>query len=259
METLHTTSTQVGGEPCRIWRKGSGARLGFLAGFGGLPKWTPFLDRLAERYEVVVPSLPGFPGGPSHRRLDTHLDWLLATRDILKAAGLDGQHLVASSVGAALAADVAALWPESVKRLALLAPFGWFDTAEPAADPWARRADALPALMCATPELFTQLRSCPEGIDSVEWQLEQTRAVEASARLLFPLGDTRLSRRLSRIQSPTLLLWGERDRVLPVSYAKHLSQGITAATEVQIVPGAGHLLELDAPEVAARAVETWLQ
>ena len=260
MQDVLSTNLDIGGKSCRVWRKGSGPKLGFLAGFGGLPKWTPFLDQLSAHYEVVVPSLPGFPGGAPHRELDSHLDWVLAARDLLEACELTGHGLVASSVGAALAADVAALWPASVRRLALLAPFGLFDEREQTADPWARRADALPALLCASAERFMELRKAPTPCaDPVEWQLEQTRAVEASARFLFPLGDTRLKTRLHRIQAPTLLLWGEKDRLLPPSYARRFAQSMRASTEVQIIPEAGHLLELDAPERAARAVMEWLK
>ena len=69
-----TTSTvEVNGFPCRVWSKGSGPRLGFLAGLGGLPRWVPFLDELAKTRTVIVPSLPGYPGGAAgHTVLDTH-------------------------------------------------------------------------------------------------------------------------------------------------------------------------------------------
>ena len=86
--THETLTVDVNGFSTRIWRKGSGPKLGFLAGFGGLPRWVPFLDELAKSRTVIVPSLPGFPGGDrGHTVLDTHLDWLLAVRD---AAGEGG-------------------------------------------------------------------------------------------------------------------------------------------------------------------------
>ena len=122
-----------------MWKKGSGPKLGFLAGFGGLPKWIPFLDRLAEQRTVIVPSLPGFPGGDrGHTVLDNHLDWVLAAHQLIRQAGLDGADLAGSSVGGSLAAEVAALWPGAVKGLALIAPFGLFDEKDPATDPWAQ-------------------------------------------------------------------------------------------------------------------------
>jgi pimeloyl-ACP methyl ester carboxylesterase len=107
-----TLTVEVNGFTTRVWRKGSGRPIGFLAGFGGLPRWVPFLDRLAERRTVIVPSLPGFPGGDrGHSVLDTHLDWLLAVRQIILAAGLHGADLAGSSVGASLAAEMAATNP----------------------------------------------------------------------------------------------------------------------------------------------------
>ena len=61
---------------------------------------------------MIVPSLPGFPGGDrGHTVLDSHLDWLLAVREILDQADLAGADLAGSSVGASLAAEIAALWP----------------------------------------------------------------------------------------------------------------------------------------------------
>src|SRR3954471_8106400 len=118
-----TSAVELNGFSCRVWRKGSGPKLGFLAGLGGLPRWTPFLDALARERTVIVPSLPGFPGGErGHTVLDNHLDWVLATHQLLHRAWLAGAHLAGSSVGASLAAEVAAIWPQSVKRLALIAP-----------------------------------------------------------------------------------------------------------------------------------------
>src|SRR5438445_6789211 len=110
MSEPRETTVEINGLPCRVWRKGSGPTLGFLAGFGGLPRWIPFLDRLAEQRTVIVPSLPGFPGGgKGHLALDSHLDWVLAVRRLLAAAGLEDADLAGSSVGASFAAEVAAI------------------------------------------------------------------------------------------------------------------------------------------------------
>ena len=100
---------------------------------------------------------------------------------------------------------------------ALIAPFGLFDDKEPAADPWAQRRDNLPGLMCADGAKWTALVAPPEGANSVEWPIEMTRASEAAARAFWPLGNTRLEKRLGLIAAPTLILWGERDAVLPPS------------------------------------------
>ncbi len=258
MSEQETLTIDVNGFQTRIWRKGRGPKIGFLAGFGGLPRWVPFLDELAKTHTVIVPSLPGFPGGDrGHSVLDTHLDWLLAVRDLLDKAGLSGADLVGSSVGGSLAAEVAALWPQSVRRLALIAPFGLFDDQDPPTDPWAQRADAVPGLMVNDPEIWKALKSPPEGANSIEWPIEQVRASEAAARIFWPLGNTRIEKRLPLIKAPTLLLWGENDRIMPRTYADKFAKGIGGNTAVQIVAGAGHLAELDKPVEVARAIDAF--
>jgi pimeloyl-ACP methyl ester carboxylesterase len=254
-----TTTVEVNGFPCRVWTKGSGRALGVLAGFGGLPRWIPFLDELAKAHTVIVPSLPGFPGGAlGHTVLDSHLDWLLAARQILDKAGLGsangGADLLGASVGGSFAAEMAAIFPRSVRKLALIAPFGLFDESDPAADPWAQRKDNVPALMCADPKKWEALVAPPDGANSIEWPIEMVRAAEAAARAFWPLGNTKLEKRLGLIEAPTLVLWGEADRVLPPSYADRFATAINGPSRVQKIAGAGHLAYLDQPEAVAQAV-----
>ena len=211
---LETSSVDLNGFSSRVWKKGEGPPLGFLAGFGGLPRWIPFLDVLARERTVIVPSLPGFPGGErGHTVLDSHLDWMLAVRRLLQKARLDGADLAGSSVGASFAAEIAAIWPNVVRRLA--------------------------------------------GANSPEWPIEQTRASEAAARAFWPLGNTRLEKRLPLIEAPTLLIWGAEDRIMPRSYPDRFAAAIAGRTEITTIPGAGHLAELDKPEEVSAAILAW--
>ncbi|HEX3538543.1 MAG TPA: alpha/beta hydrolase [Stellaceae bacterium] len=258
MTEPETATVEINGFSCRVWKKGSGPKLGFVSGFGGLPKWVPFLDALAKERTVVVPSLPGFPGGErGHTVLDSHLDWVLAVRQLLHAAGLDGADLAGSSVGGSLVAEMAAIWPQSVGRLALIAPFGLFDEKDPPTDPWAQRAPDLPGLMCADPAIWEALKAVPEGHNDPEWPIEQSRASEAAARIFWPLGNTKLEKRLPLIEAPTLVLWGEHDHIMPRSYAEKFADAIKGKTEVKVIAGAGHLAELDKPDDTAAAILAW--
>ncbi|HXP73709.1 MAG TPA: alpha/beta fold hydrolase [Stellaceae bacterium] len=257
MSPPETLTVEVNGFPCRVWRKGRGAKLGFLAGLGGLPRWVPFLDRLAEQRQVIVPSLPGFPGATGHGVLDNHLDWVLATRQLIEAAELEGADLAGSSVGASFAAEIAAIWPDCVRRLSLIAPLGLFDEREPMTDPWAQRAKDVPGLMCADPAIWERLKETPPGANSIEWPIEQSRANEAAARAFWPLGNTGLAKRLPLIKAPTQLIWGAGDRILPQSYAGKFAEKISGKTEIRVIEGAGHLAELDRPAEVAAAILDW--
>ena len=203
---------------------------------------------------MIVPSLPGYPGAGGHTVLDTHLDWLLAVRQIIDKTGLAGADLLGASVGGSFAAEMAALFPGHVRRLALIAPFGLFDEAEPAADPWAQRKDSVASLMCADPANWDALVAPTEGANSIEWPIEMTRAAEAAARAFWPLGNTKLEKRLPFIKAPTLLLWGEQDRLMPRSYAATIAKALKGKTETRIIAGAGHLAELDKPDDVAAAI-----
>src|SRR5207253_7336939 len=199
-----------------------------------------------------------FPGGDrGHTVLDNHLDWVVAAHHLVQLAGLDGADLAGSSIGGSLAAEIAAIWPASVKRLALIAPFGLFDEKDPATDPWAQRAPEIPGLLCADPARWEALKAEPEGQNSPEWPIEQTRASEAAARIFWPLGNTKLEKRLPMIEAPTLLLWGEQDRIMPRSYGDRFAKGVAGSSEIQIIPGAGHLAELDQPDAVAEAILRW--
>ena len=59
------------------------------------------------------------------------------------------------------------------------------------------------------------------------------------------------------ITAPTLLLWGEQDKVMPRSYAERFAKGIKGRSEIKLLAGAGHLAELDQPRVVADAILGW--
>jgi pimeloyl-ACP methyl ester carboxylesterase len=245
---------EVNGISCRVWEKGSGSPVFYLAGLVGLPRWTPFLDRLAERHRVVAPSIPGFPGAEGHDRLDQPLDWMAAVLDLLEGAGLAAGDLVGASIGGTLAAEAAAMAPGLVRRLVLIAPLGLYDKEHPPTDLWGQKPGAWPGLLSAKPETYAALVAPPEAADANEWSIMMTRASEAAARLLWPLADTRLARRLHRIRCPTLLLWGAEDKVLAPSYAERFAAGIKGKCTTRVIAGAGHLADLDAPGAVAEAV-----
>ena len=237
-------SVEINGFACRVWEKGIGEPVGVLPGIGGAPRWTPFMETLSGTRRVVVPSLPGFPGALGH--------------ELLVGAGLDGADLVGISVGGAVAADAAAIWPALVRRLVLISPYGLFDEDDPGVDPFAVRPPDIGQCLSADADAYGAVFGVPENRDRVEWLVALSRAQEAAARILWPLGDTRLARRLHRVRVPTLLLWGDRDRVIPRSYADKFVAGIGGETRIETISDAGHLADIDQPAAAAAAIREFL-
>ena len=84
--------------------------------------------------------------------------------------------------------------------------------------------------MCADPEIWKALKATPDGANSIEWPIEQTRANEAAARIFWPLGNTKLEKRLQLIDAPTLLIWGEHDAIMPPTNAMSVPERSLAKT-----------------------------
>ena len=243
------------GRPGRIWEKGTGKKIFWLSSAPMLLRWTEIHETLAAGARLVVCSLPGFPGGEGHDSIDDHLSWCLAAKDLLEAAGFQvGDTLLGSSTAGALAADIAALWPQLVGKLILIAPCGIYDPDEPTRDMFALQPKEAPTTLAQDGERYTAQVAVPEGSEPVLWTITTVRGNEAAARFLWPLGNTRVAGRLHRVTAPTLLIWGEADRILPPSYAERFARAIGGNASVVKLAGAGHLAELDQPAQAGAAV-----
>ena len=225
----------------------------YLCGRAGHPAPSPALDAVGRAgWEIVVPQLPGFDGGSGFQPPRDHLGWLTVVWDALDRTGALPCPVIGASVGGMLAADLAALRPEAVTALALLAPFGIFDAEHPGLDVYALpSAERMGHLFTkGVPEPFVE-RFGELGPD--EAPVARYLSDVAAASLLWPLGDRGQAERLHRIGCPRLALWGSEDELLPVALADAWRAG---GIPVDVVAGAGHLLEWDAPdEVGVRLVE----
>jgi pimeloyl-ACP methyl ester carboxylesterase len=226
-------------------------RLVYLCGLAGAPEVSPALHHLeADGWEIVIPDIPGFNGRSGFRPPDTYLDWLTLYWDAIDATGALPCPVIGASVGAMLAAELAAFRPEAVTALALLAPFGICDAAFPGLDVYALpNAERLSHLFSkGVPDAFTN-RFSELGPD--EAPVARYLSDVAAANLLWPLGDRGLAKRLHRIRCPRLTMHGDLDELIPVPTARQWD-------DVVIVPGAGHLLEWDTPEVVGIALKDFL-
>lgn len=224
----------------------------YFPGMGGSAGVSPALTQL-DGYNVVIPAVPGFAGESGFDAPADYLDWLVATWDAVDATGVVAGgpvHVVGASVGGMLAAELAALRPEVVASLALLAPFGIADADDLGFDYFSLRGpDRLPHLFAkGVPERFAQ-RFDDRGPE--EAPVAAYIADIATGALTWPIGDRGTAKRLHRIGCPKLVLWGGQDELLPPGLAERWGGGV-------IIDGAGHLVEWDCPDEVADHLRQFL-
>jgi pimeloyl-ACP methyl ester carboxylesterase len=103
-------------------------------------------------------------------------------------------------------------------------------------------------------QAFLTLPRDKEEADEV--MIQQVKGFATAGRFLWPLPDRGLSERLYRVKAPTLLLWGETDKVIPVRYTRAFQDLLTnsAAVKVEVIPRAGHMVLLEQTQAATRAI-----
>ena len=249
-----------------VLEAGDGPSLLFLHGAGGIPTWEGALPLLARRFRVHAPLLPGFGRSTGLEFLDDQLDLFLHGFDVMEALGLERPYVVGESMGGWMAAEMAALRPKDIGRLALAAPVGLWRDKAPIADMFGMMTHEL------VPYLFHDT-TCPAaqrmlGVgallsdkddrteEQVEFLLALARGFRTAAKFLFPIPERGLEKRLRRITAPTLVLWGAADRFVQPLYARLFAETIPHA-RLQMIERAGHLIGLEQPEPYADALIGW--
>ena len=220
----------------RLLRGGSGPPLVFLHGASGHTGWLPFLAELAGRFDVLAPEHPGFGASDDPPWLDRVSDLAYFHLDLMKALGLDRVHLIGTSLGGWIAAELAIRDTRRLASLTLVGAVGITAEGRPIDDVFrmtpeenARRfyhdparVDArIAALACA--DARTMARS---------------RAIVT--RLGYPCFESPdLAKWLHRIDVPTLLIWGEHDRLVPPAFGEAYRKLVPHA-ELRVLPRAGH-------------------
>ena len=244
----------------RVLSAGRGAPLVYFHSFLDREPFPALLERLAGRHEVYAPLHPGAAGSTGVETLDDLFDLTLAYDELLSALGLESAHLVGHFFGAMMAAEIAAVFPRRASRLVLISPLGlWRDDA-PSADVATLPREDLMRVLWVDPASDAARRWAAEPDDedaNAAAQIESVQRRAAMAKFVWPIPDKGLGKRLHRIDAPTLVLWGDADRVNPLPYAEAWQRGIKGAA-LSVLRG-GHMVIHEAPDVVASAVEEFLR
>ena len=224
---------QVGGWPIRYEAAGEGEPVVLVHGLSGSTRWwSRNVQAIAERYRVYLVDLPGFGTMRRSRRrfvLSEAADWLSEWMD---AVGLERAHLVGHSMGGYICLRLAASRPEAVRRLVLVAPAGV---------PTGRSmvgylGPLLQAALYARPSFLPVLvRDALRTGPATLWRAARDLLAE----------DARLG--LWRIEAPTLLIWGERDSLVPPAIGD-LLRGEIPNSKLLVLERSAHVPMFDRPE-----------
>ena len=257
--------------------EGSGPALLLLHGIAGSSKaWREVMPQLAERYCVIAPDMLGH--GASAKPIGDYSLGAYASgmRGLLHVLGIEWATIVGQSFGGGVALQMAYQHPECCERLVLVDSGGLGREVN-----WVLRLMTLPGSEYAMPLLFPPVvRTVGDSVGRffhdhgirvrhvAETWSAYSSLTEGENRQAFVRtvrGDHTGGQTVSAMDKlylasrlPTLIIWGERDAIIPVSHARDAHEAI-AGSRLVIIGGAGHSPQVDAPEEFLAALTDFVE
>ncbi len=237
---------EVDGCKVNLRRGGSGEPLLYLHEASGAPAVLPFMEKLAERFDVLVPEHPGFGASDEPGWLENMHDLAYFYLDVLESLELRGVHLVGSSLGGWLALEMAVRDGSRLKSLVLVGPAGISVPCVAPGDVFLWSPEELARNLFFDPVLAEKMLAQPMTPELLDVSLKNRHTL---ARLGWEprMHDPFLHKWLHRVNVPVKIVWGEADKILPVAYAREFKRLMPGA-EVEIIPRCGHLPQAERPE-----------
>ena len=237
---------EVDGCKVNLRRGGSGQPLLFLHGASGAPAVLPFMEKLAERFEVLVPEHPGYGLSDEPEWLENIHDVAYFYLDFLRSLQLDKVTLVGSSMGGWMAMEMAVRDTSRIGSLVLVAPAGIRAPGVEPADIFLLPPEEVVRRLFFDPKLAAARLAEPMTPEALDMSLKNRHT---TARLAWEprLYDPNLPKWLHRIGVPVKIIWGKEDRILPAAFADHYRKLFPKA-DIEIVPDCGHLPHVERAE-----------
>ena len=230
----------------RYMQAGQGAPLVHLHGAGGL-RMTRAHDLLSKRYQVIVFEMPGFGESAENTRTQTLGELAATMGSALSALGIDRFNLMATSFGGRVALLLALQQPDRVQALILEAPAA----IRPAGQrPPSGTPEEIAQLIFAHPERLGPLPVVDPAVQ------EKQRAL--TGRLRGPDRDAELEARMKGLATPTLVVFGTLDRVIPPDLGR-IYKTLLPNCHLVFVYDAGHEISTDRPEAFAEVAGDFLE
>lgn len=257
---------ELHGDRIAYRESGSGEVLRLIHGMGGSSEsWRPVFNSLASKYRVVAPDLLGH-GMSDKPRTDYSLGAFAAgLRDLLEQLGINEVTVVGHSLGGGVAMQFIYQHPEYCQRMILISSGGLgADVGAILRLLSAPGAEFVLPFIAPGPVLgigramggWLEARGISSALASEIWKTYSSFAEPATRRAflrtLRSVVDYRgqmvsaLNRLHIRADVPTLLIWGDTDRIIPVDHG-YAAQAARSGSRLEILPAVGHFPQIEAP------------
>jgi pimeloyl-ACP methyl ester carboxylesterase len=241
----------------RLHRAGKGEPVLFLHGAGGYGQWLPFFDALAGGYELLVPEHPGFDGSDDPPWIRNVSDMAMFYLDFIEALGLERVHLIGHSLGGWIGAEILVRDRARFRSASFLAPAGIRVEGIPAGDIFIWAPDETMRNLFHNQVLAEAVLALPLTEEQQDIQLKN-RFTATKLGWQPRWFNPDLERWLHRIKLPSLVLWGENDKVMPAAYSTRWRERLPDARLVTIAE-CGHLPHIEKAEQTADHVRGFLK
>jgi pimeloyl-ACP methyl ester carboxylesterase len=230
---------------------------------GGSERYMDLIPRLAKEYHVVAPDFLGF--GYSEKPETIHYEsslFVSLLEEFMKSRGMSSANIVGSSFGGQVAADFAAGNSKKVRKLVLVAPTGLMPTPT-------KEAQKYYFLLCEPDEEgareYLEKTSGGRKVDDemvkgfVRMAKESSYAIRSTAYegIRWNISGT-FEDKIRKIESPTLIMWGEDDKVVPVEYSWKFAE-LIPNSRVKILKRKHHVPYAQDPDVFSKEVLDFLR
>jgi pimeloyl-ACP methyl ester carboxylesterase len=238
---------KVDGVDTVVYTAGTGDPLVFFHGAGTVDGHD-FAEPWTDKFKVIVPYHPGFGESGDDATFTSLHDYVMHYLNLFDMLKLDKFNLVGLSLGGYLAAKFASEHSHRIKKLALIAPAGILDEKHPMLDFLSVPGDEVLGYLVSNMEVLLKRLPAKPDLDFIG---DRYRESGTTARLLWehPI-DRKFTRHLKRINVPTMIVWGDEDKIIPVQQTETWRKFVPKA-DIQIFKGAGHLVHLEKPESVA--------
>lgn len=250
MEVRNNTYTVVtssyGPVQISVSERGTGRPFLVLHGGAGPQSVTAFADLLAgtEHAQVIVPSHPGFSGTDRPEGLVSVAGLAELYTALLETMGLSDLTIIGNSLGGWIAAEMGLLRPARVSSFILVDAVGIQVEGHPVADFFALTLPQVAQLSYFNPDKF---RIDPTKLPPAAQAVLATNRAALAVYAGKTMGDPGLVQRLAAVRTPTLVVWGESDRIVDVDYGRALAAAIPGA-QFTLLRETGHLPQIESPE-----------